>query len=231
MTVKRPVWAVLTLLALTAVVIYVADQLSKMWVMSTLPEGVSQPVFGDFLQFYFVRNPGAAFSLSSGTTWVFSILAAVVTVVIIIFSRKIRSIAWAVVFGLLLGGTLGNLTDRLTKVNGQGVVEFGNGLVIDFIFTPWMMPAIYNVADIAIVSSMCLLVILTLMGIHIDGTREPRKPRQTQISNGSDAGATVLLGTAGTTSSVLGGGESVGIDGTVDGFDGGSFGDGGSGGN
>ena len=225
MALKRPVWAVLTLLGITAVVVYTADQLSKMWVMSTLTEGVSQPILGDFLQFYFVRNPGAAFSLSSGTTWVFSILAAVVTVVIIVFARKIRSIAWAVVFGLLLGGTLGNLTDRLTKVNGQGVVEFGNGLVVDFISTPWMMPAIYNVADIAIVSSMCLLVLLTLLGVHIDGTREPRKSRS---SASSDAGATVLLGAAGTTSSVLGGGESVGIDGTVDG---GSFGDGGAGGN
>ena len=222
-------WAVLTLLGISAVVVYTADQLSKMWVMSTLTEGVSEPVLGDFLQFYFVRNPGAAFSLSSGTTWVFSILAAVVTVVIIVFARKIRSIAWAVVFGLLLGGTLGNLTDRLTKENGEGIVSFGNGLVIDFISTPWMMPAIYNVADIAIVSSMCLLVLLTLMGIHIDGTREPRKSRKT---GATDAGATVLLGAAGTTSSVLGGGESVGIDGTVDGgFDGGSFGDGGAGGN
>ena len=224
MAVKRPIWAVLTLLALTAGVIYVADQLSKMWVMSTLTEGVSQPVLGDFLQFYFVRNPGAAFSLSSGTTWVFSILAAVVTVVIIVFSRKIRSIAWAVVFGLLLGGTLGNLTDRLTKVNGQGVVEFGNGLVIDFISTPWMMPAIYNVADMAIVSSMCLLVILTLMGIHIDGTREPKKKR-TDDATGS--GATVLMGPNGTTSSVLGGSPSIGIDGSV----GGSAGFGGSSGN
>ncbi|WP_239406861.1 signal peptidase II [Aurantimicrobium photophilum] len=225
MAVKRPVWAVLMLLGITAVVVYTADQLSKLWVMSTLTEGVSQPILGDFLQFYFVRNPGAAFSLASGTTWVFSILAAVVTVVIIVFARKIRSIAWAVVFGLLLGGTLGNLTDRLTKENGEGVVQFGNGLVIDFISTPWMMPAIYNVADIAIVSSMCLLVLLTLMGFHIDGTREPRKSRPT---GSTDAGATVLLGAAGTTSSVLGGGESVGIDGTVDG---GSFGDGGSGGN
>jgi signal peptidase II len=216
------------LLGITAVVVYTADQLSKMWVMTTLTEGVSEPVLGDFLQFYFVRNPGAAFSLASGTTWIFSILAAVVTVVIIVFARKIRSIAWAVVFGLLLGGTLGNLTDRLTKENGEGVVQFGNGLVIDFISTPWMMPAIYNVADIAIVSSMCLLVLLTLMGFHIDGTREPRKNRGKEIDA---AGATVLLGAAGTTSSVLGGGESVGIDGTVGGFDGGSFGDGGAGGN
>ena len=71
MAVKRPVWAVLTLLGITAVVVYASDQLSKWWVMSTLTEGVSEPVLGDFLQFYFVRNPGAAFSLASGTTWVF----------------------------------------------------------------------------------------------------------------------------------------------------------------
>lgn len=225
---KRPIWAVMTLLGAIAAVVYAADQLSKAWVMTTFAEGESAPILGDFLQFYFVRNPGAAFSLASGTTWVFSILAAVVTVVIIVFARKIRSIAWATVFGLLLGGTLGNLTDRLTKVNAQGDIVFGNGLVIDFIFTPWMMPAIYNIADIAIVSSMCLLVLLTLMGFHIDGTREPRKNR----GNGSgSSGATVLLGSAGTTSSVLGGQPSVGIDGSVAGSAGGSLGVGDSGGN
>lgn len=231
MAVKRPVWAVLTLLGITALMVFIADQLSKMWVMNTLTEGASEPVLGDFLQFYFVRNPGAAFSISSGTTWVFSILAAAVSMVIIVFSRKIHSVAWAVVFGLLLGGTLGNLTDRLTKANGDGVLEFGNGLVIDFISTPWMMPAIYNIADIAIVSSMCLLVLLTLLGFHIDGTREPRKKRGTHSSNSADAGATVLLGANGSTSSALGGKQTAGIDGTVDGSIDGSTGDGGAGGN
>lgn len=187
----RPAWAVLVLLGITTLVVYVADQLTKIWVVSTLSEEVVTPVWGDFLQFYFVRNPGAAFSLASGSTWVFSILAAVVTVVIIVFARKIRSIAWAVVFGLLLGGTVGNLTDRLFRPNAEGVIEFGQGLVIDFISTPWMMPAIYNVADIAIVSSMCLLVILTMSGIHLDGTREPRKKNKDDAS--SVANPTVTL--------------------------------------
>ncbi|MDH6533117.1 signal peptidase II [Aurantimicrobium minutum] len=174
---KRPVWAVLVLLGVAAAVIYAADQLSKLWVINTLEEGVSKPVLGDFLHFYFVRNPGAAFSMASGSTWIFTILAAVITVVIIVFAKRIRSIAWALVFGLLLGGTLGNLTDRLTKPNGDGVVVVGNGHVIDFISTPWMMPAIYNVADMAIVSSMILLVLLTVLGIRLDGTREPRKKK------------------------------------------------------
>lgn len=182
MAVKRPVWAVLVLLASAAAVIYAADQLSKLWVINTLEEGVSQPILGDFLHFYFVRNPGAAFSMASGSTWIFTILATVITVVIIVFAKRIRSIAWALVFGLLLGGTLGNLTDRLTKPNGEGVVVFGSGHVIDFISTPWMMPAIYNIADMAIVGSMILLVLLTVLGVRLDGTREPRKKKSSNPS-------------------------------------------------
>lgn len=165
MALKRPSGAVLTILGIAAAVIYAADQLSKAWVVSTLPEGEVVPVWGDFLQFYFVRNSGAAFSMAAGSTWIFSILAVVVAVVIIVYARKIRSVAWAIVFGLLLGGTFGNLTDRLVRPP-----SFGFGHVIDFISTPWMMPAIYNVADIAIVSSMVLLVLLTLFGVQLDGT-------------------------------------------------------------
>lgn len=194
MAVKRPVWAVLVLLGVAAAVIYAADQLSKLWVITTLDEGVSRPILGDFLQFYFVRNPGAAFSMASGSTWIFSILAAVITVVIIVFAKRIRSIAWALVFGLLLGGTLGNLTDRLTKPNGEGVVVFGSGHVIDFISTPWMMPAIYNVADMAIVSSMILLVLLTLLGVRLDGTREPRKKKLSTSDSGDSSVTTATVG-------------------------------------
>ncbi|BDZ53301.1 hypothetical protein GCM10025870_03740 [Agromyces marinus] len=126
------------------------------------------------LQWQFVRNPGAAFSIASGMTWVFTILAAAVITVIIWFARRIRSIAWALVFGLLLGGVLGNLTDRLLREPG-----FGIGHVIDFISTPWMLPAIYNVADIAIVSSMILFMILTIRGIGLDGSRPEKSPAAT----------------------------------------------------
>jgi len=69
--------------------------------------------------------------------------------------------------GLLLGGTLGNLTDRLLREPG-----FGSGHVIDFISTPWMMPAIYNVADMCIVSAMILFAWFSLLGLKLDGTRE-----------------------------------------------------------
>jgi signal peptidase II len=159
----------LLILVGVAITVYGVDQVSKQFVVTTLAEGEVVPVLGNVLQWQFVRNPGAAFSIASGMTWIFTILAAGVITFIIWFARRIRSIAWALVFGLLLGGVLGNLTDRLLREPG-----FGIGHVIDFISTPWLIPAIYNVADIAIVSSMVLFMILTIRGVGLDGSRPAR---------------------------------------------------------
>lgn len=128
-------------------------------------------VLDDLLQLHFVRNPGAAFSLASGMTWIFSIIATGVVVFIVWFARRIRSIAWSVVFGLLLGGVLGNLTDRFLREP-----SFGLGHVVDFISTPWLIPAIYNVADMCIVTSMVIFMVLTIRGIGLDGRRTGGKP-------------------------------------------------------
>jgi signal peptidase II len=159
----------LLILVGVAITVYGVDQVSKQFVVTTLAEGEVVPVLGNVLQWQFVRNPGAAYSIASGMTWIFTILAAGVITFIIWFARRIRSIAWALVFGLLLGGVLGNLTDRLLREPG-----FGIGHVIDFISTPWLIPAIYNVADIAIVSSMVLFMILTIRGVGLDGSRPAR---------------------------------------------------------
>ena len=153
-----------------ALAVYGLDQLGKLLVVTNLTEGEVVPVLGTVLQWQFVRNPGAAFSLASGMTWIFTILAAGVITFIVWFARRIRSIAWALVFGLLLGGVLGNLTDRLLREP-----SFGLGHVIDYISTPWLIPAIYNVADIAIVSSMVLFMILTIRGVGLDGIRESKR--------------------------------------------------------
>ena len=160
----------LLILVVAAVAVYGIDQLTKYLVVTNLAEGEVVPVLGNVLQWQFVRNPGAAFSLASGMTWIFTILAAGVITFIAWFARRIRSLAWALVFGLLLGGVLGNLTDRLLREPG-----FGVGHVIDFISTPWMLPAIYNIADIAIVSSMVLFMILTIRGVGLDGSRQGRE--------------------------------------------------------
>lgn len=158
----------LIVLALVALGGYALDQVSKVFVVAHMSEGDVIRVLGEVLQLHFVRNPGAAFSLASGSTWIFSLIATAVVVFIIGFARRIRSLTWAVVFGLLLGGVLGNLTDRLLREPA-----FGQGHVIDFLSTPWLIPAIYNVADMCIVSSMVIFMILTIRGIGLDGKRVP----------------------------------------------------------
>lgn len=160
----------LALLLGVAIVVLVADQSAKAWAIASLPEGVRTPVLGELLAVQRVENSGAAFSLASGSTWLFSIIAAAVVVFLIWFARRIRSAAWGVLFGLLLGGTLGNLTDRLTRPPG-----FGVGRVVDFLRIP-LLQAIFNLADVAIVSSMCLFVLLTLLGVGLDGV--PRGARR-----------------------------------------------------
>jgi signal peptidase II len=155
----------LIVLALVAVLVYGLDQLSKFLIVSSMDVGEMIPVLGQLLQFHFVKNPGAAFSLASGSTWVFSIVATGVTIFIIWYARRIRSLSWAILFGMLLGGTLGNLTDRFFRDPG-----FAIGHVIDFIQV-WGFPAIFNVADIFIVSSMGLFILLTIRGVGLDGRR------------------------------------------------------------
>lgn len=159
----RPSARALVTLAIVSVAVYGLDQLSKFLIVKNLHEGQKVDVLGTVLQFHFVKNPGAAFSFASGSTWVFSIIAAGVTVFILWYARRIRSIAWAALFGMLLGGTVGNLTDRLFQEPG-----FGVGHVIDFVQV-WGFPAIFNVADSFIVISMGLFIILSLRGIRMDG--------------------------------------------------------------
>ena len=157
------------LLAVIALTVLALDQGTKYLVLNGLNENELVPVLGELLQFRLVKNPGAAFSLLSGSTWIFAIAASVVVVFIILFARRIRSLSWATVFGLLLGGTTGNLTDRLFREPG-----FGVGHVIDFIQIP-VLPAIFNIADVGIVSAMGLFILLTIRGVGLDGIRVPRR--------------------------------------------------------
>jgi signal peptidase II len=102
------------------------------------------------------------------------VLAVTVTIVILWQLRRLGSRSWALFFALLLGGVVGNLTDRLTRPPG-----FPVGEVVDFILTPWMWlgfsPAIYNIADMAIVSAMALFLILTLRGVPLSGGPRHRR--------------------------------------------------------
>ena len=157
----------LLLLAAVAVGVYGIDQGAKFLIDQNLDLGDTIPVLGEVLQLHYVSNSGAAFSLASGFTWILSVVAAGVIVFIIAFAPRIRSLGWATMFGLVLGGALGNLTDRLFRPPG-----FGTGHVVDFIQV-YGFPAIFNGADIAIVSSMGLFLLLSLRGVGLDGVRTP----------------------------------------------------------
>lgn len=160
----------LVALALVALVVYSLDQATKYLVVNGMTEGAEIKVLGELLQLHFVKNSGAAFSFASGSTWIFSLAASAVTVFILLFARRIGSLRWALLFGMLLGGTLGNLSDRLFRAPG-----FGVGHVIDFIQV-YGFPAIFNIADSFIVLSMGLFIVLTLRGVGLDGRRSVKTP-------------------------------------------------------
>ncbi len=122
-------------------------------------------VIGDWLQFRGTRNAGAAFGMGQAYTIVFTLIAASVIVVILRLARKLYSLPWGIALGLLLGGALGNLTDRLLRSPG-----FLRGHVVDFIAPKHF--AVFNLADSAIVVGGCLIVLLSFLGLQPDGTRE-----------------------------------------------------------
>lgn len=139
--------------------VVVADQLSKWWAESTLSPGVSTPVVGEFLEWRLVYNPGAAFGLGAGYTWVLTVVAGLAVVALTVLATRTLSPAWAIGVGVLLGGVTSHLGDRLLREPG-----FARGHIVDFIaYNKWFVG---NVADIAIVGGAAFLVILTLLGMQ-----------------------------------------------------------------
>lgn len=124
-------------------------------------------VLGGAIYLTETRNSGAAFSVGTGATIVLTALAFAVVGVILRMAGRMRSAGWAVALGLVLGGALGNLTDRIFRSPGVG-----RGHVVDWISLfakdghVW---PIFNLADSAIVCGAVLLAVLALCGIDIDG--------------------------------------------------------------
>ncbi|ARF72067.1 signal peptidase II [Kitasatospora albolonga] len=146
-----------------AIVAYLLDLVSKLIVVAKLEHQPPIDIIGDWLQFRALRNPGAAFGFGEAFTVIFTIIAAGVIVVVIRLARKLYSLPWAIALGLLLGGALGNLTDRIFRA--PGVFE---GAVVDFIAPKHF--AVFNLADSAIVCGGILIVILSFKGLDPDGT-------------------------------------------------------------
>ena len=156
---------------LTAAAVLLADVVSKVVVVSRLRPGQTVDVVGSVLRITLTRNAGAAFSVGTGATAVFAVVAVAVVLVIVRAARRgLASTAWAVTLGLLLGGALGNLVDRLLR--SPGVLR---GHVVDWIELPhW---PVFNLADSAIVCGGALVVLLAGRGVELgrDGPPDGRE--------------------------------------------------------
>lgn len=145
--------AVLAAGAISAAIALLTDLTSKWWALEALADGHRVPVLGNVLSLRLVFNPGAAFSLGDNFTLVLTGIAGIISVVLIVAIWRARTTLYAVLLGLLLGGALGNLYDRLTQPPSMG-----RGHVVDFIdYNGWFVG---NVADIWIVLAAAALVLM-----------------------------------------------------------------------
>ncbi len=179
-TVARPRrYLLLLLVALAAIV---TDFLTKEWVLAVFSQGERLDVVGSLVQFTLVYNTGAAFSLGTGYTWVFTGIATVVVLVIGYIGWRVRSLWWGVTLGLMMGGAAGNLVDRYFRGETPG-----HGAVVDFISVGTF--PVFNIADSCVVVGACLVVALTFKGLNLDGTMvaDEAPERRKDARDGADS--------------------------------------------
>ena len=157
----------LRLLVTVAFLVVLLDQISKYLIVRNMSAREPISLLGGFLTITYTRNPGAAFSLGTGFTFLFTGVALAVVVVILRTATRLFSIWWALALGALLGGAIGNLADRMFRAPGVG-----RGYVVDWIQLPHF--AVFNLADSAITCAAVAIVLLSLLGYELDGRRATR---------------------------------------------------------
>ena len=170
-----------------ALVVLVLDLGTKLLVVATIDRGENIRTLGGAVYLTHARNTGAAFAFAEGATVVFTLIALVVAAVIVRSARRLFSTGWAVALGLVLGGAVGNLVDRLFRDPG-----FLRGGVVDFIsvFGPdGEHYPIFNVADSAIVCGGVLGALLAFRGIEFDGGRTKDKEAAEKAARDADRDA------------------------------------------
>ena len=153
-TVRRPLATILAVAAATVA----ADQATKAWAVAALSDPARVIDLVGSLRLRLLYNYGTAFSLTSDSGPVVSIVAVVVVVVLLASARGQRAPAIVASYGLIVGGTVGNLIDRFTRP-GDG---FAGGGVVDFVDLQWF--PVFNLADSALTIGIGLLVLATLRG-------------------------------------------------------------------
>jgi signal peptidase II len=178
----RPRPAAVAVLALAAVLAIGLDLLTKQLVLTHLEGRTPVRLLGGAVYLSVTRNSGAAFSLGTRFTPLFPIIAVIVTGVIVWLARRLRSLPWGIALGLILGGALGNLIDRLFR--GPGPLR---GQVVDFISLfddAGRVWPIFNVADSSLFCGVALVLLLMLTDRPREGGRTVREG----VGSGRDAG-------------------------------------------
>jgi len=153
-----PIWIRVLLVAW---LVWLLDVGSKAWALATLENQEPRKILGDFLTLTLAKNSGAAFSFATSGAVLLASFSILVVCAIGFWARRLTSLPWAYVFGLVLGGSLGNLSDRIFRASPQrGAFR---GQVIDWIELPhW---PIFNLADAAIVIAAVLSAVLSIRNI------------------------------------------------------------------
>jgi signal peptidase II len=163
-----------------AVMVFAGDQFSKSWVAAHYNEGMAVPVAAPAVYLYPTTNDGVAWSLFPGHAGLFSFVAVLFTVALVIVGRAAMRQSWllATAMGLLIGGSLGNLADRLRM---NYVRDF-----IDVHLGNWYRWPTFNLADSAITVGMLLLAgYFWLMEARDPPPERPAAPLSADLSTGA----------------------------------------------
>lgn len=155
------------LAGIVAAVCLVADQITKYIVSSNMIQYESIPFIDGLINFTYIRNPGAAWGILGGKTWLLLIFTAVIMaiVVIILVKDKLKSklLFWSGC--LIISGGIGNMIDRI----------FNGGEVVDFIETAFMDFPVFNIADCAVVIGAGLLILYFILDTVAEAVKKKNK--------------------------------------------------------
>ena len=172
---------VLAVMFCVAAAVLDADAISKAQVLARLPGHPPVRLLDGLITLDLTFNAGAAFGVGTSYTAVIALIVCGVIVYIIRTARRLRSVAWTIALGLLLGGAMGNLGDRLFRAPGPL-----RGRVVDWINLPHF-PWTFNLADASISCAAVLVAVLALRGVRIDGkpvlAATSAAPAETEVSS------------------------------------------------
>lgn len=167
----RRAWIIM----IVAPIVLAADLITKQLALSAFEGEAPKRVLGGLFYLQIIRNPGAAWGMATGMTWVLTLIALAVVIGIIWVLPRLRSVGWAIGLSLVFSGAVGNLIDRFFRAPGAL-----HGHVVDFLspFAPNgdVFP-VFNVADSSICVGGALIVLMAILGRDYDGRRTAGKKK------------------------------------------------------